>query len=45
MFFLEKKNQKTFCRFACVPEQRAPDAGKRIKVFLLLVLQKQKTLP
>jgi len=39
MFFFEKKNQKTFIRKA----QRAPPVN-RTKVFLLLFLQKKKTL-
>jgi len=45
MFFFEKKNQKTFIRLACVPEERASQAAKGRKVFLLLFLQKKKSLP
>jgi hypothetical protein len=39
MFFFEKKNQKTSIRLG-----RALAAGKRMKVFLLLFLQKKKSL-
>jgi hypothetical protein len=39
MFFFEKKNQKTFIRL--LDGQRP---GKRMKVFLLLFLQKKKIL-
>jgi hypothetical protein len=43
-FFFVKKNQKTFvCWAQCVGNGSSPD--QQIKVFLLLFLQKKKSLP
>jgi hypothetical protein len=46
MFFFEKKNQKTFisCAAACSRPGSQLAAAQEIKVFLLLFLQKKKTL-
>jgi len=41
MFFFEKKNQKTFIRLA---EPLRKGRAQRMKVFLLLFLQKKKCL-
>jgi hypothetical protein len=41
MFFFEKKNQKTFIPLG--PSRGASERPARIKVFLLLFLQKKKT--
>jgi len=43
MFFFEKKNQKTFIRLLGAVG-KAPQKN-RVKVFLLLFLQKKKMLP
>jgi hypothetical protein len=42
LFFFEKKKQKTFATWHARPGKRT---HKKAKVFLLLFLQKKKTLP